>query len=172
MFPNPRNKSVLTSYNCACVYYGIWNSFFTYSNVHFFFMSKSFLIIILARQNKRSRNIRKRVRALAYPGHPTGIRRATSPGLTLHKKWSFAFFQKILFICYLEHIYMRLEVNSIWLRGKISLRCKVTSLSVFTWVQTKWNSIWCKFHLGQFDWTEISNRSEWFYSQLKEEFIG
>ena len=36
----------------------------------------------------------------------------------------------------LEHVYMRPEVNSnrfeISLRGKISLRCEVTSLSVFT----------------------------------------
>ena len=36
----------------------------------------------------------------------------------------------------LEHIYMRPEVNSnrfeISLRGKISLRCQVTSLSAFT----------------------------------------
>ena len=39
----------------------------------------------------------------------------------------------------LEHVYMRPEVNSnqfeISLRGKISLRCEVTSLSTFTWLR-------------------------------------
>ena len=43
------------------------------------------------------------------------------------------------------------EVNSnrleIPIRGKISLRCKVTSLSAFTWVKAKWNSFRCKFQV-------------------------
>ena len=26
-----------------------------------------------------------------------------------------------------------------------------------TWPQAKWNSLWCKFHFGQFDRSEISN---------------
>ena len=60
----------------------------------------------------------------------------------------------------LEHV----EVNSnrfeISLWGKISLRCEVTSLSVFTWLRAKWNSLRCKFHFGQFDRSEISNRSK------------
>ena len=38
-----------------------------------------------------------------------------------------------------EHVYMRPEVNSnrfeVSLRGKISLRCEVTSLSAFTWLR-------------------------------------
>ena len=34
------------------------------------------------------------------------------------------------------------------LRGEISLRCKATSLSAFTWLQPKWNSLWCKFHFA------------------------
>ena len=64
----------------------------------------------------------------------------------------------------LEHVYMRHEVNSnqfeISLWVKTSLRCKVTSLSAFTWLPAKWNSLRCKFHFGQFDRSEISNRSE------------
>ena len=42
-------------------------------------------------------------------------------------------------------------------RGKISLRCELTSLSASTWLQAWWNSFRCKFHLGQFDRSEISN---------------
>ena len=44
----------------------------------------------------------------------------------------------------LEQVYMRPEMNSnlfeISLRGRISLQCKITSLSAFTWPQAKWNS--------------------------------
>ena len=53
-----------------------------------------------------------------------------------------------------EHVYMRPKVNSnrfeISQRDKISLRCEVTSLSAFTWLQAEWNSLRCKFHFGQF----------------------
>ena len=59
----------------------------------------------------------------------------------------------------LEDVYMSPEVNlnrfEISLRGKISVRCQVTSLLAFTWVQAKWNSLRCKF-----DRSEISNCSE------------
>ena len=55
---------------------------------------------------------------------------------------------------------MRPEVNSN--QFDISLRCKVTSLLVLTWVQAKWNSLQSKFHFGQFDRIEISNCSEFF----------
>ena len=64
----------------------------------------------------------------------------------------------------LEHVYMRLEVNSnrfeISFRDKISLWCEVTSLPAFIWLQAEWNSLRCKFDFGQFDRSEISNRSE------------
>ena len=50
------------------------------------------------------------------------------------------------------HAYMGPKVNSsmfeISLRGKIYLRCKVTSSSAFTWLQAKWNLLRSKFHLG------------------------
>ena len=49
----------------------------------------------------------------------------------------------------------------ILLQGKVSFRCKVTLLSAFTWLRAKWNSLWCIFHYGQFDGSEISNCSEW-----------
>ena len=58
----------------------------------------------------------------------------------------------------LVHVYMRPEVNSD--RFEISLRCKITSLSAFTWLRAEWKSLLCKFHFGQFDRSEISNRSE------------
>ena len=65
---------------------------------------------------------------------------------------------------YLEHVYMTTEGNSNWfeisLWDKISLRCEVTSLSAFAWLRVEWNSLWCKFHIGQIDQSEISNRSE------------
>ena len=61
------------------------------------------------------------------------------------------------------------EVNShrfeISLSGKVSLRRKVTLLSVFQWLRTKWNSLRCKFHFAQFDRIEISNYSEFFIPQ-------
>ena len=63
-----------------------------------------------------------------------------------------------------EHVYMRPEVKTnlfeISLRGKISLRCKITSLLPFIWVQGKRNSLRCKFHFGQFDRSDVSNPSE------------
>ena len=37
------------------------------------------------------------------------------------------------------------------LRDKISLRCEVTLLSVFTWLCAEWNSLRCKFYFGQID---------------------
>ena len=64
---------------------------------------------------------------------------------------------------------MRLEVNwnrfeiSLW--GKISLWWNLTSLSAFTGVQAKWNSLRYKFHFGQFDQSRISNRSENAFTQ-------
>ena len=58
----------------------------------------------------------------------------------------------------LEHVYMRPKETLLW--EKISLRCKVTSLLAFTWVQLKWNSLLCDFHFGQFERSEISNHSE------------
>ena len=65
-----------------------------------------------------------------------------------------------------EHVYMRPKVNSnrfeISLRRNISLRCQVTLLLAFTWVQAKWNSLRRKFHFGHFDRSEISNHSEFF----------
>ena len=52
---------------------------------------------------------------------------------------------KIFAIFHLEHVYMRPEVNSnrseISLRDKTSLQCEVTSLSAFTWLRLKWNSL-------------------------------
>ena len=53
----------------------------------------------------------------------------------------------------------RIEFNwfKIYLLGKISLRCKVTSLLVFTWLQAKWNSLWCKFHFSQIDRTTFQS---------------
>ena len=45
----------------------------------------------------------------------------------------------------------------IYVLGKISLRYKVTSLLVFTWVQVKWNSLRCKFHFGQIDRTTFQS---------------
>ena len=38
---------------------------------------------------------------------------------------------------------------------KFSLRCKITLLLVFIWVQAKWSSLRCKFHYGKFDRSEI-----------------
>ena len=59
---------------------------------------------------------------------------------------------------------MKPEVNSnrfeISLRDKIPLRCEVMSLPAFTWLRAELNSLWCKFHFGQIDRSEISNRSE------------
>ena len=72
--------------------------------------------------------------------------------------------ERTLTFAVLSHVYTRPEVNSnqfeISLRGKISLRCEVTSLSAFTWLRAEWNSLRCKFHFGQIDRSEISNRSE------------
>ena len=61
---------------------------------------------------------------------------------------------------------MRGGMNSnqyeILFRLKISLRCSVSSLLVFTWIEAKWNSNWCGFHIGYFDRNKISNRHESF----------
>ena len=43
-------------------------------------------------------------------------------------------------------------------RLKISLRCSVSSLLVFTWIEAKWNSKRYGFHIGHFDRNEISFR--------------
>ena len=63
---------------------------------------------------------------------------------------------------FLQHVYMRPEVNSnrfeISLRGKILLRCKVTSLLAFTWVQANWTSLRCKFH-----WPKWSFKPQWVF---------
>ena len=59
-----------------------------------------------------------------------------------------------------EQIYMTSEVNSnrfeVSLRGKTSLRCKVTSLSAFTWPQAKWNSL-------QSIWTNWNFKPQWVF---------
>ena len=68
--------------------------------------------------------------------------------------------QFMLFVsaCLLKYYFLRArlhepEVNSnrfeISIRGEISLWCKVTSLSVFTWPQAKWNSLRCKLGYHQ-----------------------
>ena len=56
----------------------------------------------------------------------------------------------------------RSELKPVWdfTWDKISLWCEVTSLAAFTWLQVVWNSLRCKFHFGQIDRSEISNRSE------------
>ena len=65
---------------------------------------------------------------------------------------------------------MRPEVNSnrfeISLRGKVSIWCKVTSLSAFRWFQVKWNSLRCRFHFGQWNQSEISNCSHFSMSTV------
>ena len=57
---------------------------------------------------------------------------------------------------------MRGERNSnryeIWFRLKISLRCSVSFLLVFTWIEAKWNSKRYGFHIGHFDRNKISFR--------------
>ena len=45
-------------------------------------------------------------------------------------------------------------------RLKISLRCSVSSLLIFTWIEAKWNSNRYGFHIGYFGRNEISNRHE------------
>ena len=56
----------------------------------------------------------------------------------------------------------RSELKTVWdfTWDKISFRCEVTSLSPFTWLRAEWNSLRCKLHFGQIDWSEILNRSE------------
>ena len=65
----------------------------------------------------------------------------------------------------LEHVYIetRSKLKPVWvsLRDKISSLCEVTSLSAFTWLRAEWNSLRCKFHFGQFDRSQMSNRSVW-----------
>ena len=66
----------------------------------------------------------------------------------------------------LENAHMRNEMNSnryeisIWL--KMSLRCSINSLLVFTWIEAKWNAKRYGFHIGHFDRNQISNRHEIF----------
>ena len=57
---------------------------------------------------------------------------------------------------------MRPKVNSnhFEISLRVSLRCKVTSLSAFRWLQAKSNSLRCKFHFGQIDWSETTDRSD------------
>ena len=61
-----------------------------------------------------------------------------------------------------EYVHIRNEMNSnryeISFRLKISLRCSVSSLLVFTWIEAKWNSKRYGFHIGHFDRNEISFR--------------
>ena len=56
---------------------------------------------------------------------------------------------------------MRGEMNSnqyeISFRLKVSFRCSVSSLFVFTWVEAKWNSNRYGFHIRHLDRNEISN---------------
>ena len=49
---------------------------------------------------------------------------------------------------------------SFWL--KMSLRCSVSSLLVFTWIEAKWTAKRYGFHIGHFDRNQISNRHEIF----------
>ena len=78
--------------------------------------------------------------------------------LKLGLRWELLTFSRDLFSYHslqvqlwfkLEHVYMRPEVNSnrfdISLRGKVSLRCKVTSLSAFIWLWAEWKSLRYKF---------------------------
>ena len=62
----------------------------------------------------------------------------------------------------LEYVHMRGEMNSnrheISFRLKISLRCSVSSLLVFTWIEAKWTAKRYGFHIGHFDRNEISFR--------------
>ena len=66
----------------------------------------------------------------------------------------------------LEYVHMRGEMNSnrheISFRLKISLRCSVSSLLVFTWIEVKWTSKRYGFYIGHFDRNDISNRHEIF----------
>ena len=66
----------------------------------------------------------------------------------------------------LEYVHMRSEMNSNWYEIsfwlKISIRCSVSSLFVFTWIEVKWNSKQYGFHIVHFDQNEISNRHEIF----------
>ena len=68
---------------------------------------------------------------------------------------------------------MRGEMNSnryeISFRLKISLRCSVSSLLVFTWIEAKWNSKRYGFHIGHFDRNEISFRVIKYVSTTRNE---
>ena len=59
---------------------------------------------------------------------------------------------------------MRGEMNSNWyeisFQLKVSFRCSVSSLLVYTWIETKWNSNRYGFHIRHLDRNEISNRHE------------
>ena len=76
----------------------------------------------------------------------------------------------IVLFCYClfwqEYVHMRGEMISeryeISFRFKTSLRCSVSSLLVFTWIEAKWNSKRYGFHIVHFDRNEISNRHEIF----------
>ena len=61
---------------------------------------------------------------------------------------------------------MRGEMDSnryeISFRLKISLRCSVSSLLLFTLIKAKQNSKRYEFHIGHFDRNEILNRQEIF----------
>ena len=61
-----------------------------------------------------------------------------------------------------EYVHMRGEMKAnryeISFRLKILLRCSVSSLLVFTWIEVKWNSKRYGFHIGHFDRNEISFR--------------
>ena len=64
----------------------------------------------------------------------------------------------------LEYVHMRGEINSnrydILFRLKISFRCSVSSLLVFTWTEAKRNSKRYGFHIIHFDRNEISNLNQ------------
>ena len=64
----------------------------------------------------------------------------------LWKKW-----RKIT-VCLEEYVHVRGKMNSnrykISFRLKISLRCSVNSLFVFTWIEAKWNSKRYGSHIG------------------------
>ena len=61
-----------------------------------------------------------------------------------------------------DYVHMRSKMNSnlyeisFWL--KISLRCSICSLLVFTWIEVKWNWKQYGFHISHFDRNEISVR--------------
>ena len=55
---------------------------------------------------------------------------------------------------------------SFWL--KISIRCSVSSLFVFSWIEVKWNSKRYRFRIGYFDWHEIFTWTEFTRNKMNK----